>query len=62
MLAEIINIIASRGVNIKKANLNTIERNVAELNVVLEKANLEEIRELIEIIRKVADVKKVSIR
>ncbi len=62
LLAEIMNIIASRGVNIKKANLNTIERNVAELNVVLEKANLEEIRELIEIIRKVADVKKVSIR
>ena len=61
LLAEIMNIIASRGVNIKKANLNTVERNVAELSVVLEKASLEEIRNLIEIIRKIADVKKVSI-
>ncbi len=59
LFAEILNIIASRGINVKKADLNTIEKDIVEFNAIIEKAGLEEIRNLVKIIRKVTDVKKV---
>jgi len=61
LFAEILNIIASKGVNVKKAKLSTIDKHVVEFNAVLEKGDLDTIRSLVKIISKVADVKKVRV-
>lgn len=61
LFAEVLNIIASKGISVKKANINSVSGNITEFNALLEKASLEEIRNLIKIINKIADVKKVRV-
>jgi (p)ppGpp synthase/HD superfamily hydrolase len=61
LFADILNNIAQLGINVDKANVNTINKDLAECNLKLELIKLEDVRKIVERIKKIADVRKISI-
>ena len=61
LFADILHNVSSLGINIDKANVSTINKDLAECNLKFELNNLNDVRRIIERINKIADVKKISI-
>ncbi|MEK6907333.1 MAG: bifunctional (p)ppGpp synthetase/guanosine-3',5'-bis(diphosphate) 3'-pyrophosphohydrolase [Nanoarchaeota archaeon] len=61
LFADILHNIAQLGINVEKANVNTINKDLAECNLKLELNKLEDIKKIVERINKIADVKKINI-
>ena len=61
LFADILNNIAQLGINVDKANVNTVNKDLAECDLRLDLNKLEDIRKVIERIKKIADVKKISL-
>ena len=61
LFADILNNVAKLGFNVDKANANTVNKDLAECNLTLEVNKLEDIKEIAERIKKIADVKRISI-
>ncbi|MEK6835604.1 MAG: bifunctional (p)ppGpp synthetase/guanosine-3',5'-bis(diphosphate) 3'-pyrophosphohydrolase [Nanoarchaeota archaeon] len=61
LFADILYNVAQIGINVDKANVDTINKDLAECNLKLELNKLEDVRKIVERIKKMADVKKISI-
>jgi GTP pyrophosphokinase len=61
LLAEILNSISSLGVHMEKAEAHISGKDIAECNLNFKFDNIKELKEIIERIKKIRDVKKVSI-
>ena len=61
LFADILNNVAKLGFSVDKANANTVNKDLAECNLTLEVNKLEDIKEIVERIKKIADVKRISI-
>ncbi len=61
LFADILNSVSSLDVNVEKANANTINDNLAECNLKINMNSLDEIVNIIEKVKSLADIKKVSL-
>ena len=61
LFADVLHNVSQLGINIEKANVNTINKDLAECNLKFELNNLNEVKKIVERINKIADVKKISI-
>ena len=56
-----LNNIAQLGINVDRANVSTVNRDLAECSLKLEINKLEDIKRIIERVNKIADIKKISL-
>lgn len=61
LFADILNNVAQLSINVDKANVNTVNKDLAECNLKLDLNKLEDIRKVIERIKRIADVRKISL-
>ena len=61
LFADILHNVSNLGINIDKASVSTINKDLAECNLKFELNNLNDVKKIIERINKIADVKKISI-